>query len=170
MQNDAMIAGQKTISFTLNGRSVSADVPSYWNVVDLLRAEGLFGARESCGQGMCGCCSVLVDGQAVTGCLMFAQMLDGKEVSTVESFADDDGGLSVVQTAFVEEFAFQCGFCTPGFIVMTEDLLRRNANPSDEDILHHLSGNLCRCATYPEIIKAVRRAAADLQATATQAT
>jgi carbon-monoxide dehydrogenase small subunit len=148
----------RTIHFTLNGRKVSAEVEPHRNLVELLQRFDLFGARESCGQGLCGCCTVLVDGRAVSGCLYFAVMVDGKEVTTVEAL-DADGKLSKVQQAFIEHGAFQCGFCTPGFVLMTQQLLAEKPNPSDDDIRHYLSGNLCRCAAYPEIIAAVKAAA-----------
>ena len=102
--------------------------------------------------------SVLVDGIAVSGCLYFAVWVDGKEVSTVEHL-DAGGALSNVQQAFIDAGAFQCGFCTPGFVLMTHQLLKNHPDPSDEDIRHYLAGNLCRCAAYPEIIEAVKRAA-----------
>ena len=155
----------RLIRFTLNGRSVSARVESHLDLVDLLRSFDLFGARESCGQGLCGCCTVLVDGVAVSGCLTLAQLVDGKSVTTVESL-DESGALSVVQQAFIEEGAFQCGFCTPGFVMMTHQLLDQNPNPSDDEIKDYLAGNLCRCAAYPEIVRAVKSAAARMTTTA----
>ena len=119
----------------------------------------LFGARESCGQGLCGCCTVLVDDKAVSGCLYFAIWVDGKSVTTVESL-DADGALSNVQQAFIDAGAFQCGFCTPGFRADGASIAEGNIpNPSDDDIRHYLAGNLCRCAAYPEIIEAVKLAA-----------
>ncbi len=121
------------------------------------------GARESCGQGLCGCCSVVVDGTAVSGCLTLALLVDGTEVSTVEGL-DAGGELSPVQEAFIEEFAFQCGFCTPGFIMMTHQLLDSNPDPDEGEIRDYLAGNLCRCAAYPEIIKAVKSAANKMRA------
>jgi carbon-monoxide dehydrogenase small subunit len=149
----------RTIRFTLNGEAVSADVPSHWNVVELLQNRfALFGARESCGQGLCGCCTVLVNGAAVSGCLYLAALVDGADVRTVEQPAGGQG-LDAVQEAFIECGAFQCGFCTPGFVLMTRQLLDANPDPGDDDIRHYLSGNLCRCAAYPEIIKAVKLAA-----------
>jgi carbon-monoxide dehydrogenase small subunit len=148
----------RTIRFTLNGREVSTQIEPHRNLVELLHRFDLFGARESCGQGLCGCCTVLVDGDAVSGCLYFAVMVDGKSVTTVESL-DADDALSKVQQAFIDHGAFQCGFCTPGFVLMTTRLLQEKPNPSDEDIRHYLSGNLCRCAAYPEIIEAVKAAA-----------
>jgi carbon-monoxide dehydrogenase small subunit len=152
------MSGQRNIAFTLNGAKVSAAVETHHNLVELLRGFGLTGARESCGQGLCGCCTVLVDDVAVSGCLMLAVTVDGKCVSTIEQL-DAGGVLSPVQQAFIEAGAFQCGFCTPGFILMTHQLLAQHPDPSEEEIRHYLSGNLCRCAAYPEILDAVRRAA-----------
>ena len=146
------------IRFTLNGRLVSVAVEARRNLVELLHEFGLFGARESCGQGLCGCCTVLVDGVAVSGCLYLTIGLDGKTVTTIEHL-DADGSLSPVQQAFIDSGAFQCGFCTPGFVLMTHQLLAQNPEPSEDDIRHYLSGNLCRCAAYPEIIEAVLTAA-----------
>ena len=150
---------QRTIHFKLNGEAVSAEVPPHWNLVELLQNRfDLFGARESCGQGLCGCCTVLVNGTAVTGCLYLAALADGAEVSTIERAADGDG-LDAVQKAFIESGAFQCGFCTPGFVLMTRQLLDEKPDPTEDEIRHYLSGNLCRCGAYPEIIEAVKRAA-----------
>jgi len=148
----------RTINFTLNGERVSAEVPAHWNVVELLQNRfGLNGARESCGQGLCGCCTVLVNGTAVTGCLYLAARLDGADVSTIEGAAGQP--LDAVQEAFIEAGGFQCGFCTPGFILMARQLLDENPDPSDDEIRHYLSGNLCRCGAYPEIVAAVKLAA-----------
>jgi len=154
-----MSADQRTIRFKLNGEAVSADVPNHWNVVELLQNRfALFGARESCGQGLCGCCTVLVNGTAVSGCLYLAAFVDGADVKTVEQ-AGAGQSLDAVQEAFIESGAFQCGFCTPGFVLMTRQLLDENPSPTDDDIRHYLSGNLCRCAAYPEIVEAVKLAA-----------
>lgn len=148
----------RTIRFTLNGEAVSAEVPPHWNLVELLQERfGLTGARESCGQGLCGCCTVLVDGRAVSGCLYLAAFADGAEVVTIEG--GGAGALDAVQQAFLECGAFQCGFCTPGFVLMARQLLEENPDPSEEDIRRYLSGNLCRCGAYPEIIEAVKLAA-----------
>ena len=148
----------KSIRFELNGEQVAAQVAAHENLIELLQRFGLTGARESCGQGLCGCCTVIVDGRAVSGCLYFAASVDGCEVQTIEQSLGDDG-LDDVQKAFAECGAFQCGFCTPGFVLMSRQLLAENPDPSDDEIRHYLSGNLCRCAAYPEIIKAVRLAA-----------
>ena len=162
-----MTAGSKTIQFELNGRPVSADVKPHQTIVELLQDEfNLFGARESCGQGMCGCCTVLVDGVSVSGCLYLAAFVEGKSVRSIEGLADGDT-LDPVQEAFIEAGAFQCGFCTSGFVLMTAQLLDANPTPDDDVIRHYLSGNLCRCAAYPEIIRAVKLAAAKRQALST---
>ena len=149
----------RTIAFTLNGRAVSAHVAPHENLVEMLQgAFGLNGARESCGQGLCGCCTVLVNGKAVSGCLYLAVLAEGAEVVTIEHLAAD-GALSAVQQAFIDCAAFQCGFCTSGFILMAEQLLQLHADPSEAQIRDYLSGNLCRCGAYPEIIRAVKLAA-----------
>jgi len=147
---------RRAVHFTLNGERVEAQVAPHESLVEVLREEfGLFGARESCGQGLCGCCTVLVDGVAVSGCLYLATLVEGAQVETVERSAT----LDEVQEAFIERSAFQCGFCTPGFVLMTRQLLAENPDPSEDEIRHYLSGNLCRCAAYPEIIEAVKLAA-----------
>ena len=114
--------------------------------------------RESCSQGLCGCCTVLVNGKAVSGCLFLAAFVDGAEVVTVEHLAGA-GRLNPVQEALIESGGFQCGFCTPGFVLMGNQLLDRYPDATDDEIRHYLSGNLCRCAAYPEIIEAVKIAA-----------
>jgi len=147
---------RRAIQFRLNGASVEAQVAPHETLVEVLREEfGLYGARESCGQGLCGCCTVLVDGTAVSGCLYLAILAEGAQVQTVE----DGTELDAVQEAFIERAAFQCGFCTPGFVLMTRQLLDEHPDPSEDEIRHYLSGNLCRCAAYPEIIEAVKLAA-----------
>ena len=152
----------RTIRFKLNGEAVSAEVPTHWNLVELLQERfALFGARESCGQGLCGCCTVLVNGTAVSGCLYLAAFVDGAEVSTIEQANGQD--LDPVQQAFIEAGGFQCGFCTPGFVLMARELLEENPDPGEEEIRHYLSGNLCRCAAYPEIVAAVKLAAQKLR-------
>ena len=152
-------AQRRTIGFTLNGRAVSATVAVHETVVEMLQRDfGLFGARESCGQGLCGCCTVLVDGTAVSGCLYLAAFVDGTTVVTVEGLSNQ-GTLHPIQQAFVSKSGFQCGFCTPGFILMTKELLQHYPHPTDDEIRHYLSGNLCRCAAYTDIVEAVKMAA-----------
>jgi carbon-monoxide dehydrogenase small subunit len=147
---------RRTVQFRLNGEAVEAQVESYETLVEVLQESfGLYGARESCGQGLCGCCTVLVNGTAVSGCLYLGILVENSEVQTIEAGAEPDA----VQEAFVERSAFQCGFCTPGFVLMTRQLLDEHPDPDDDTIRHYLSGNLCRCAAYPEIIEAVKLAA-----------
>jgi carbon-monoxide dehydrogenase small subunit len=149
----------RTIRFILNGEKVAAEVASHQTIVEVLQQRfDLFGARESCAQGLCGCCTVLVDGVAVSGCLYLATFADGTEVVTIEHLAAG-GMLTPIQEAFLECGATQCGFCTPGFILMTGQLLEHNPDPDDDEIRHYLSGNLCRCGTYQEIIESVKLAA-----------
>jgi carbon-monoxide dehydrogenase small subunit len=147
---------RREIRFRLNGAAVSAQVAPHESLVEVLQeAFGLYGARESCGQGLCGCCTVLVNGTAVSGCLYLGTLAENAEVQTIEAGNE----LDAVQEAFIESAAFQCGFCTPGFILMTRQLLDEVAEPSEDQIRHYLSGNLCRCAAYPQIIEAVQLAA-----------
>ena len=161
------MAPTRTIDFTLNGRPVSADVKSYQNAVEILQTQfALFGARESCGQGLCGCCTILLNGKPVSGCLTLALFLDGAEVVTVEHLADASG-LDPVQQAFIDAGAFQCGYCTPGFIMMTKALIAQYPDPEEAQIRDYLSGNLCRCAAYPEIVNAVKMAARKTKAGST---
>jgi carbon-monoxide dehydrogenase small subunit len=150
---------KRTIHFTLNGEKVAAEVEPHHNLVELLQHSfNLFGARESCAQGLCGCCTVLLDGRAVSGCLTLAAFVDGGEVVTIEHLGSG-GKLHPVQEAFIECGAFQCGFCTPGFVLMACQLLDEHPDPDAEEIRHYLSGNLCRCGAYAEIIEAVKLAA-----------
>ena len=153
---------KRTIHFTLNGAPAEAEIAPHWNLVELLQREfDLYGARESCAQGLCGCCTVLVDGSAVSGCLFLAAFADGAEVTTIEHAPD--GKLDPVQEAFLECGAFQCGFCTPGFVLMARELLRLHPDADEEQIRHYLAGNLCRCAAYPEIVEAVKLAARNMR-------
>ncbi len=151
---------RRTIRFTLNGRKVSANIAVHENLVEILQREfNLYGARESCSQGLCGCCTVLVNGLGVSGCLYLAALVDGAEVLTIEGLARGKD-LHPIQKAFIANGAFQCGFCTPGMILMTKELLEENPDPTEEQIRHYLSGNLCRCAAYPDILRAVKEGAA----------
>lgn len=150
---------RREIAFTLNGRRVRSTIATHETIIEVLQRDfGLFGARESCGQGLCGCCTVLVNGTAVSGCLYLAAFVDETTVETVEGLSTD-GALHPIQQAFVAKSGFQCGFCTPGFILMTKQLLEQQPHPTEDEIRHFLSGNLCRCATYPDIVEAVKLAA-----------
>lgn len=148
----------RLIRFTLNGRPVSAEIETHHSLIELLQQFDLVGARESCGQGLCGCCTVHVDDAAVSGCLYLAVMADNKTITTIEHL-DVSGELSPIQQAFIDNGAFQCGFCTSGMIMMANELLKRKPNPTDEEIRNHLIGNLCRCGTYPEVVEAIKQTA-----------
>ena len=128
------------------------------SLLQVLRDDlGLDGTKEGCGIGMCGACTVLVDGKPISGCITLAAQAQDKEIMTIEGL-EKDGKVDPIQQAFIEERAFQCAYCTPGFILTTVALLRENPDPSEEEIKDYLSGNLCRCGSYQNIVKAVRRA------------
>ena len=147
------------IELTVNGERLEADVWAGESLLYVLRERlGLPGSKNACEQGECGSCSVLLDGRLVCACLVLAAQADGHELVTVEGLAEDDE-LHPVQAAFAETGAVQCGFCTPGFVVATADLLARSPNPSEDEIREALSGNLCRCTGYAKIFDAVRLAA-----------
>jgi carbon-monoxide dehydrogenase small subunit len=147
------------IALGVNGELREADVWAGESLLTALRDRlGLPGSKNACEQGECGSCSVLLDGTLVCSCLVLAVQAEGHEVVTVEGLAGG-GELSVVQRAFVEAGAVQCGFCTPGLVVAAEDLLRRVPEPTDDEIREALSGNLCRCTGYEKILDAVRLAA-----------
>ncbi len=146
------------IKFTVNGETVEVDVKPYETLLDVLRNKlYITGPKEGCGNGECGACTVIYNGKPVNSCLVLAPEADGAEVLTVEGLSKD-GKLHPVQEAFIEENAFQCGFCTPGFIMSVKALLDRNPKPSRDEIVEALAGNLCRCTGYQPIIKAVYRA------------
>jgi aerobic carbon-monoxide dehydrogenase small subunit len=146
------------VALTVNGEPKEADVWEGESLLFALRERlGLPGSKNACEQGECGSCSVLLDGRLVCSCLVLAAQADGHDVVTVEGLAHD-GKLHPVQEAFAETGAVQCGFCTPGLIVATADLLQRNPTPSEDEIREALSGNLCRCTGYAKIFDAVRLA------------
>jgi carbon-monoxide dehydrogenase small subunit len=148
------------IALTVNGEAREADVWAGESLLTALRDRlDLPGSKNACEQGECGSCSVLLDGVLVCSCLVLAAQAHGHEVVTVEGLAEDSD-LHPVQQAFADAGAVQCGFCTPGLIVATDDLLRRNPDPSDDEIREALSGNLCRCTGYAKILDAVRQAVA----------
>jgi aerobic carbon-monoxide dehydrogenase small subunit len=150
------------VAFRVNGDQHEADVWEGESLLFALRERlGLPGSKNACEQGECGSCSVLLDGKLVCSCLVLAAQAEGHDIVTVEGLAAD-GTLHKVQEAFVATGAVQCGFCTPGLVVATADLLQRNVYPSDDNIREALSGNLCRCTGYAKIFDAVRLAAASL--------
>ncbi len=149
-----------TVRLTVNGRVRKAIVEPRVTLADFLREEcRLTGTHLGCEHGVCGACTVLLDGAAVRSCLVFAVQAGGAEVTTIEGIASPDGELSAVQAAFRDCHGLQCGFCTPGFIVSATAFLRDHPNPTDREIREGLSGNLCRCTGYQSIVDAVRRAA-----------
>jgi len=143
-----------TISLTVNGAAYAARVEPRRTLLDCLRDDLVFpGTHAGCEHGVCGCCNVIVDGALIRSCLMLAVMADGSSVETIEGQADGDE-LTPVQEAFCAKHAMQCGYCTPGMIMTLEDLLRRNPRPSEEELVDALSGNLCRCTGYEQILQA----------------
>ncbi|MGE5588981.1 MAG: (2Fe-2S)-binding protein [Clostridia bacterium] len=148
-----------TVSFKVNGRPVEAEVSAGDRLIDVLR-EGLrlTGTKEGCGIGECGACTVLLDGKAVNSCLVPALQVEGCEVETVEGLAKD-GRLHPLQEAFIDHTAVQCGFCTPGMLMSAAALIRENPRPTREEIARAISGNLCRCTGYHQIISAIEDAA-----------
>ena len=147
------------IRTTVNGEPVESDVEPRRRLVDFLREDlGLVGTNVGCGHGVCGACTVLLDGQTIKSCLVFAVQADGHELTTIEGVSPAEG-LSEVQAAFKRNFSIQCGFCAPGFVLAVQQLLERYEDPSDEEIAFALSGNVCRCSGYVNIFKAVRELA-----------
>ncbi|MGH3032312.1 MAG: (2Fe-2S)-binding protein [Gaiellaceae bacterium] len=145
------------LTLDVNGTRREIEARTNEMLMDVLRRElGILSVRETCGIGVCGACTVLVDGVPISGCLMLAAAAEGREVVTVEGLGGDDP----VQRAFVEAHAFQCGYCTPGMILAAKGLLAEIPSPSETEIRESLSGNLCRCGCYVKIADAVRRAAA----------
>jgi carbon-monoxide dehydrogenase small subunit len=148
------------LEVTVNGERRRAFVESRKTLADFLREDcALTGTHLACEHGVCGACTVLLDGEAVRSCLLFAVQAAGCEVTTIEALGGPDGALSPVQDAFRAEHGLQCGFCTPGFVVSVTALLRENPHPSEDEIRDGLSGNLCRCTGYQGIVRAVQRAA-----------
>ena len=150
--------GAVDVAFEVNGDAVTVHVPPHRTLLDTLRETlGLTGAKRVCDEGTCGACTVLVDGRPVYSCMTLAVACAGRTVETVEGLSRD--GLHPVQQAFIDHDAYQCGFCTPGQIMSCVALLRDNAKPTGEDVLRAVSGNLCRCGAYPNIVAAALAAA-----------
>ena len=148
------------VDVQVNGERRRALVDTRLTLADFLRENcALTGTHLGCEHGVCGACTVLLDGEAVRSCLVFAVQARGAEVTTIEGLGGPDGALSPVQDAFREEHGLQCGFCTPGFVVSVTALLQENPSPSEPEIREALSGNLCRCTGYQGIVRAVQRAA-----------
>ena len=156
---------RKLVRFNLNGQSVETEVMSHKMLSNVLRENFEFtGTKEGCGQGECGACTVLVDGESVNSCLFPAFEVDGKSVTTIEGLVSEGNQLDPVQEAFIENGGIQCGFCSPGMIMSTKALLKRNPNPTEEEIRKGISGNLCRCTGYVQIVDSIKRASEVLAA------
>ncbi len=153
------------ITMTVNGQAVEGQVEPRYLLIHFLREQlSLTGPHIGCETSHCGACTVDLDGMSVKSCTVFAVQADGAEVLTVEGMAEADGTLSAIQEGFMQEHGLQCGFCTPGMITRAYRLLQENADPSDEEIRSGISGNLCRCTGYQNIVKAVRYAADKINA------
>jgi aerobic-type carbon monoxide dehydrogenase small subunit (CoxS/CutS family) len=151
---------KKELTFTLNGEAIRAEVDPQWTLLYLLREVlELTGTKEGCGYGECGACTVIIDGQAVNSCLYPVMETEGKTITTIEGLASKDGQLHPLQTAFINEGAVQCGFCTPGMIMSAKALLDTNDKPTEEEIKDAVAGNLCRCTGYVKIIDAIKTVA-----------
>ena len=152
------------VALTVNGKAVTGDVDPRTLLVQFLREHlRLTGTHVGCDTAQCGACTVHMNGKAVKSCSILAMQAEGADVTTIEGVAKADGTLHPMQEAFREYHALQCGFCTPGMIMASTDLLRRHPDPSDEQILEGLAGNLCRCTGYVNIVKAVKQAAAQMR-------
>ncbi len=154
---------KKRITLTVNNRDHILEVQTHHTLLWVLRDHlKLFGVREGCGVGMCGACTVLLDGKPVSSCLLFAQQAQGKAIETVEGMAEA-GELHPIQQAFLDATGYQCSFCTPGFLLTTKSLLAEHPNADDEEIRDYLAGNLCRCGSYVKIMDAVKLAQGRMQ-------
>ena len=146
---------KRAITLTVNGAERQLEVQDNWLLSDVLREQlKLYGVREGCGTAVCGSCTVLLDGRPIASCLTLAARLDGRRIETIEGLSIGRD-LHPIQEAFLEERAFQCGYCTPGYIMAVKGLLDENPDPSDEELLDYLAGNYCRCAGYQDILRAV---------------
>jgi carbon-monoxide dehydrogenase small subunit len=155
---------KKNIRITLNGKSTNLEVSNHRLLLDLLRDEiGLTGTKEGCGTGDCGACTVLLNGNPVNSCLILSGELDGADIVTIEGLKIGPE-LHPIQKAFIQDGGAQCGYCTPGMLMMSKALLDENPDPTEEEIRFALSGNLCRCTGYAKIVEAVQEAAAALRA------
>jgi len=145
------------ITLRLNEEETRVEVEPHWTLLQVLRDElGLMGTKEGCGVGECGACTVIMNGETINACIFPVLEADGKDITTIEGLADTEGRLDPLQQAFVEHGAVQCGFCTPGMILSAKALIKNNPHPTDEDIKVAISGNLCRCTGYVQIIEAIK--------------
>jgi len=152
------------IRFSCNGKAVQLEAEPEARVIDVLRNElGLTGTKEGCGRGECGACTILLDGKPVNSCLLLVGKIDGRQITTIEGIAGEDGSLHPIQEAFLDKGAVQCGFCTPGMVLSTKALLDENSKPELAEIEEALSGNLCRCTGYGKIVEGVLAASERLR-------
>jgi len=152
------------ISFELNGKPVALEIEHRETLAEVLRGRcRLTGVKISCEAQVCGSCTALVDGLPVSSCTLLAYEIRGKRVTTIEGLADNAGRLHPLQQAFLDNFAFQCGFCTPGMIMAAKALLDENCTATESEIVAHMNGNLCRCTGYLPILKAIRQAATEMR-------
>ena len=163
------VNGAVTVRLRVNGTEYEIQVEPRRLLVDVLRHDlGLTGTHVGCEHGVCGACTVLLDGQPVRSCLVFAVQMEGHEILTIEGLSDSNGSLHPLQAAFIECFGFQCGFCTPGMILTAFDLLCHNPQPTVEEIRKAISGNLCRCTGYRDIVRSIQVAAERMRANTVQ--
>ncbi len=154
------------VDLNVNGETHSVEVEPRTTLLDCVRDNlGLTGAHTGCEHGVCGACTVLIDGEPARSCLMFACQADGYEITTIEALAPAPGELSIIQDAFCERHGMQCGYCTPGMILTAHALLKSNASPTREDIVDAISGNICRCTGYGQIVEAIELAAERMRGT-----
>lgn len=150
---------KRTIRFTVNGNVAEVEVMPHWNLLRVLREDlWLTGAKQGCGEGECGACTVLVEGAPVNACIYPVLEVEGKNVLTVEGLMGEGGRLHPIQEAFLEKAGVQCGFCTPGMIMSAKALLDMNPEPTEAEIRHAIAGNICRCTGYVQIVESIRRA------------
>jgi len=151
---------KRLVKFTANGLPVEVEVYPHWTLLRVLREElELTGSKQGCGEGECGACTVLVNGDPINSCIYPVLEVEGKEVLTIEGLMSPESGLHPIQRAFLEKAGVQCGFCTPGMIMSAKALLDRNPNPTEDDIRHAIAGNMCRCTGYVQIVESIRAAA-----------
>lgn len=152
------------LKMTVNKKTVETEIEPYARLLDVLRDNfGFIGVKEGCGIGECGACTILMNGKKVNSCMILAAQAQGAEILTIEGVENADGSMHPVQEAFLEKGAVQCGFCTPGMVISSYQLLNENPDPSDQDIKEAISGNLCRCTGYKQIINAVHMAADNMK-------
>ena len=150
-----------TIELTINGEKQELEIAPNELLVNVVRERlELTGTKYACGTGQCGACTVIVDGEPVLGCLTLAVAVDGAEITTIEGVNQPDGTLDPLQEAFLDTNAIQCGYCTPGMILVSKDLLSKNPNPTEKQIRHHIKGNICRCTGYDGIVRAIKNCGA----------